>query len=42
MIKNISNNRYTIFGSTGFLGKNFKKYLKKKKLLCFMSIKKKI
>tara|TARA_B110000967_G_C18790863_1_gene513257 strand:+ start:285 stop:428 length:144 start_codon:yes stop_codon:yes gene_type:complete len=30
MNKIISITKYTVFGSTGFLGSNFKKYLKKK------------
>ena len=33
--------KYTIFGSTGFLGNNFKKYLKKKKYKVFCPSKKK-
>ena len=41
MNKNKLINRYTIFGSTGFLGKNFKNYLKKKNYNVFCPPKKK-
>ena len=40
MNKNISITKYTVFGSTGFLGNNFKNYLKKKKYQVFCPSKK--
>ena len=40
MNKIISITKYTVFGSTGFLGSNFKKYLKKKKYQVFCPSKK--
>ena len=40
MNKVISITKYTVFGSTGFLGSNFKKYLKKKKYQIFCPLKK--